>query len=60
MSKESKTYWEILPDHAYDICPDVLVHEVKCPICHNHETYTGDNPPNMCYVCEEERIMPKV
>lgn len=52
--------WIILPDHKYDICPDVLVHEVKCPKCRTQETYTGDNVPDRCYICDEERSMPEV
>ena len=52
--------WIILPDHTYTICPNVIVHEVRCPKCHTQETYTGNNVPAMCYICEEKRTMPEV
>jgi len=52
--------WIILPDHTYAICPNVIVHEVRCPICHTQETYTGNNVPTMCYICGEKRTMPEV
>ena len=52
--------WIILPDHTYTICPNVLLHEVRCPKCHTQETYIGDKVPDMCYICEEKRTMPEV
>lgn len=51
--------WIKLPDHTYKICPGVIVHEVKCPICNTHETFVGENFPNFCYVCSKTMNMPE-
>lgn len=51
--------WKVLPDSIYDIYPNVVVHEVRCPICNFRETYSGDTPPDKCYICESPLNMPK-
>ncbi len=45
--------WIKLPDYT---AGSLTVHEVKCPFCHNHETYFGNNVPATCYICEERMV----
>lgn len=44
--------WIQLPDYFNG---DYVVHEVKCPVCHYHETYTDDAQPEDCYICGRKR-----
>lgn len=47
--------WIQLPDKKYN---DVIVHEVKCPVCKYKETYTNDKKPSdHCAVCEERLVI---
>lgn len=45
--------WIRLPDFGEG---DMVVHEVKCPICKYQETYMGDKVPERCYVCERQLV----
>ncbi len=37
---------------------ELLVHEVKCPVCGYKETF-HIKPPSSCYVCDTELIYEK-
>lgn len=52
--------WIIVADRIYDVNSKIIVREVKCPKCGHCETFSGNNAPEQCYICEERRIMPKV
>lgn len=52
--------WILVASKTYNVNPNIIVHEVECPVCGHCETFSGDNAPGECYVCEERRIMPEV
>ena len=43
------TKWINLPDKQY--VDDLIVHEVKCPVCGYKETFHTD-PHEKCFMCE--------
>jgi hypothetical protein len=49
--------WIQLPDNHYDTVSNLIIHEVKCPVCGTHETYIEDHIPTECYICEEPRTL---